>query len=113
AALGGHPDRSPADIEWIGAAIEHPAHPIERRIGIRPAHGLVERGDLVVKRLAALVEAAQGPRNRRLDERKVDRRRAALPDSGNEVFDEVDDAAAIAVRVRDQRVARSEDTPAE
>jgi len=56
--LGGHAHHPARDIERVAAAIEHPRQPIERRIGGRTAHRLVQRRDLVVEEFAALVEAA-------------------------------------------------------
>jgi hypothetical protein len=60
---------APAEIERVGAAIEHAAQPVQRGIGIGAAHRLVQRRDLVVEGLAALVEAAQvavtAPRRRK------------------------------------------------
>ena len=104
--LARHADQPPPDVERIGAAVEHAAHPVERRVGIRSAHRLVQRRDLVVERLAALVEAAQAPRDRRFDERDVDRRSLRLAGGRRELLDEVEQPPPVAVGVADQRIAR-------
>ncbi len=70
--LGGHADHAPPDIERVGAAVEHAAQPVQRGVGVAAAHRLVQRGDLVVEGLAALVEAAQAARDRAFDEGQVD-----------------------------------------
>ena len=47
-----------AEVARIAAAVEHAREPVQRGIGIGAAHRLVQRRDLVVELLAALVEAA-------------------------------------------------------
>jgi hypothetical protein len=90
--LGRHPDEPASDVERIGAAVEHAAHPVQRRIRIGPANGLVQRGDLVVERFAALVETPQAARDRVLDERDVDDGSLRFCDGRGELLDEVDSA---------------------
>ena len=55
--LDRHARDAPRQINRVAAAIEHAAQPVKRRIRIRAAHRLVQRGDLVVELIAALVEA--------------------------------------------------------
>jgi hypothetical protein len=61
----GHADDPPGQVARVGAAIEHAAEPVERGIGRRAADRLVQRRDLVVERVAPLVEAPQVLRQRR------------------------------------------------
>ena len=74
--------------------------------GSEPRTALCKRRDLVVERLAALVEAAQAARDGRLDEREVDFLALRFLRRDRELLDQVDEAAAVAVGVRDERVAR-------
>jgi len=94
-----HADHAPADIQRIGAAVEHAHHPVERGVGIRAAHRLVQRRDLVVELLAALVEAPEVLRQRLLDELPVDR--LALG-RGVQDLHRVEQPAGIAVGEADQ-----------
>ena len=94
----------PPDVERVGAAVEHAAHPVERGVRVRPPHRLVQRRDLVVERLAALVETTQAPRDRLLDERGVDVLDARVERGDRELLDQVDEPAPVAVGVADQRV---------
>ncbi len=55
-----HPHHPARDVERIAAAIQHPAEPIQRAIRITAPHGLVQRRDLVIELVAALVEPAAG-----------------------------------------------------
>ncbi len=57
--LHGHARQAARKIARVGAAIEHPRQPVQRRIRIRAAHAFVQRRDLVVELFAALVEAAR------------------------------------------------------
>ncbi len=66
----------------------------------------MQRGDLVVERLAALVEAAQAARDRRFDEREVDGVAPGFAGGDRELLDQVDEPAPVAVGVGDQRIAR-------
>ena len=56
--LAGHAHHAAGDVQRIAAAVEHACKPVQGAIGVGAAHRLVQRGYLVVKRLAALVEAA-------------------------------------------------------
>ena len=53
--LGGEDAEPPGDEEGILAAVQHARHPVNRRIGIGPAHALDKGGNDVVMHLAALV----------------------------------------------------------
>ena len=55
--LGGHAHDAAAEVERIGAAIEHAREPVQCRVGGGAAHRLVQGRDLVVELLSALVEA--------------------------------------------------------
>ncbi len=57
--LDRHADHASAHVQRVGTAVQHAAAPVQRGVGVRPAHGLVQRRDLVVEGFAALVEAAQ------------------------------------------------------
>ena len=63
----------------------------------------MQRRDLVVELLAALVEAAQAAHDGRLDEREVDVASTGRGDT--ELLDEIDEPSAVAVGVGDDRVA--------
>ncbi len=56
--LNRHAHGAPGDIQGVAAAVEHPAQPVQRRVGIAAADGLVQSRDLIVKLVAPLVEAA-------------------------------------------------------
>ena len=56
--LGRHPDDPPGHVGGIAAAIQHPGQPVERRVGVRAAHGLVQGRDLLVEHVALAIEAA-------------------------------------------------------
>src|SRR3546814_11464859 len=57
--LDRHARDAPCEIRRIDAAVEHACQPVQRRIRIAPAHGFLQRRDLVVDILAFLVKAAQ------------------------------------------------------
>jgi hypothetical protein len=54
------------DITRIGSRIEHPARPVERGIRIGTANRLMKRGNLIIKLVSTLVEAAGAARERLL-----------------------------------------------
>ena len=104
--LGRHADHAPPDVERVGAAIEHAAHPVQRGVGIAAAHGLVQGGDLVVERFAALVEQPQRARDGRLDEREVEFLLACFTRRDRQLLGQIDQPAPVAVGVSDQGLAR-------
>jgi hypothetical protein len=53
--LDRHAHDAARDVHGVFAGSEHAAQPVERRVGIRVAHALVQRGDEVVVLLALLV----------------------------------------------------------
>ena len=53
--LAGEADESSCDIQRILAPIQHPVHPVDRRVRIAVAHGFVEGGNQVVVFLPVLV----------------------------------------------------------
>ena len=55
--LGGDAHEAPREVEGVASAVEHPREPVQRTVRARPADRLVQGGDLVVERIAPLVEA--------------------------------------------------------
>ena len=53
--LGGADHDAPRDELRVLAGIDHAREPVERGVGVAPAHGLDERGDDVVVHVAVLV----------------------------------------------------------
>ena len=51
-----HADDAPRQIARVCAAIQHAGEPVQGRIGVRTAHGFVQRGYLVVEVVAAFVK---------------------------------------------------------
>lgn len=48
-------NQAPCDIERVFTAIQHPRHPVNGRVRVAVAHGLVERRDDIVMLLAGLI----------------------------------------------------------
>src|SRR6267142_1310533 len=105
--LDRHPDHAPADVERIGAPVEHAHEPIERRVGVRAAHRLVQSRNLVVERVTALVEAAQVARERVLHPVAVDLFRAGLGRGRLDQFEQIEQTACVTVRKSDHPLARA------
>ena len=103
-----HADEPPRDEEPVLARLEHPGQPVERRVGIRVAHGLVERADQVVVLLARLVVEERLLLRRLADRLDGEaRRRAALAAGGAEEprgdLQDVQRGAGVALRQRHDR----------
>jgi hypothetical protein len=58
--LARHADHAAGEVARIDASVEHAYQPVERRVRVASANALVQRRDLVVVVLAALVEAPPG-----------------------------------------------------
>ena len=105
--LGGKADQPPGDVERILAGLEHPRHPVDRRVGIAVAHRLVQRGDEVVVLLTALVVEQRAPLDRLLELRQVepaDGRRRVDGRGGRRELEQVQRGARVAIReARDGR----------
>ena len=93
----GHADHAPRQITWVSAAIEHAAKPVQRRIGVGAAHAFVERRNLIVKIIAALVETPRCTREHSLDELGVYGFCAATFGGDAELLDQIDQPPPIAV----------------
>ena len=96
-----------ADVERIGAAVEHAAHPVERRVGIAsraPPCAAPRSGRRTPRRPCRSGAGCARSSPRRTRGRSASR--AGLAGGDRELLDEVDEAAAVAVGVGDQRVAR-------
>ena len=98
--LARHAHHAPGDVEGVAAAVEHAREPVQGRVRVGAAHGLVQRRDLVVEQVAALVEAPHvGDRHLR-QHRLADAPPAALVRLGEVGGDleQVEGAARVAVR---------------
>ena len=100
-----HADQPPAEIQRISAAIEHAHQPIQRGIRRRTAHGFMQRRDLVVKRIATLVETAQALRQRLLNKRIINFALFALRGRCRHLLHHVQQAAGIAIGIGHQTIA--------
>ncbi len=103
--LHGHAQDAPAQVEGIGAAVQHAAEPVQGRVGTGAAHRLVQGGDLVVEGVAALVEATPGRGQGLADEGGVGAFTSRRAHGGGELFQQVEQAAAVAVGLRQQQFA--------
>ena len=104
--LPGHAHDAARQVARVGAAVQHAGQPVERSIGVRAAHRLVQRRDLVVKIVAAFVEAARGEAQRVLRELGRDVCDAGRLCGGLRLLQQVQKAACVAIGVANQRVAR-------
>ena len=91
--------RRRAEVERIGAAVEHAHEPVERGIGVGAAHRLVQRRDLVVERSPPLSKRRRLLRERVLDELAVDARLIRRFAACSGCSSSVEEAARIAVGV--------------
>ena len=103
--LARHAYHAPADVERIGAAVEHAAEPVQRCVRVGAAHRLVQSRDLVVESFSALVEAAHAAGDRCLDESEVDVASARVLRRDAELLDQIEQAPPVAVGVGNDRVA--------
>ena len=101
-----HAYHAPADIEWIGTAVEHAAEPVQRCVRVGAAHRFVQGRDLIIESFSALVEAAHAAGDRCLDERQVDVALAHVLRRDAELLHQIEQAPSIAVGVGNNRVAR-------
>ena len=70
--FAGHPHDAPRHIERITAAVDHPRQPIERGVRVRSTYRLMQRRDLVVEDVPALVEASHAAGDHLRDGRRRD-----------------------------------------
>ena len=101
--LARHAREAAEQIERFLARNEHPRQPIERRLRVRPAHRLVQRGDQIVVAVAITVVDRHAAVQELPDLARVERR---LDGRGEQRLDLVEQKAAVAVGTRDQRGAR-------
>ena len=99
----GHADDAPRQVTRVGAAVEHARQPVERGIRVRAAHRFVQRRNLVVEGIAALVETAQVLRHGFFDKSTVDRDNARRMRRRAHLFQQVEQAPRVAVGQPDQR----------
>ena len=97
-----HPHDAARQVFRVGAAVQHAAQPVQRGVRMRAAHGFVQRRYLVVEIVAALVEAARVQRERVLDEFARDVRRLRRVGRRLRLFQQVQEAPGVAVRVADE-----------
>ena len=100
--LPGHAHDAPGQVARIGTAVEHAAEPVQGAVRVRATHRFVQGRNLVVEGIAALVEAAQVLRHRRLDEGAIHGRLAGSVGRRANLFKQVEQAAGIAVGQPDQ-----------
>ena len=98
-----HAHDAARQVARIDAAVEHPAQPVQRRIRIGAAHRLVQRGNLVVERIAALVEPAQRVAQAFDQQRRIDFGQALGARGPRDDFQIIQQLAAVAVGAGDQR----------
>ncbi|OQA43300.1 MAG: hypothetical protein BWY52_01914 [Chloroflexi bacterium ADurb.Bin325] len=98
--LSGKDDHAPEDEARVLARIHHARHPVERRVGIRPAQALDERADGVVVDVALLIIEHRAALDRFLGDRQVDMDRGvgARPGRLDGQLQRVEHPARIAVR---------------
>jgi len=104
--LPGHAHNTPRQIARVSAAIEHAAKPIEGRIRMRAAHGLVQGRNLIVEGVAPLVEAAQILAQGAREQRRVNLALARRQGRARDLFQVVQKPARIAIGARAEDLAR-------
>ena len=104
--LDGHAHDAPPHVERIGTAVEHAHQPVQRGIGVRAAHRLVQGRDLVVEGVAALVEAAQVGGQRLFQKVGADDTAIRGSRSRAQLFQHVEQASCIAIGITDHALAR-------
>ncbi len=104
--LARHADDPSPKVQGVGAPVEHATQPVQRSVGIAAAYRLVQRRDLVVERLATLVEAAQRAGDRGFDECEIDVAAPCPARRDRQLLDQIDQPPPVAVRIGDNRVAR-------
>src|SRR5579872_3102620 len=57
--FAGHANETAREIERVFSGFEHAREPVESRVGIRVAHGFVQRGDEIEMLLARFVVGEQ------------------------------------------------------
>src|SRR5258706_2540893 len=105
--LDRHSHYTATDVKRIRAPVEHAHQPVQGRIGVRASNGLVQRRDLVVERITALVEAAQVARERVLHPVAVDLFRAGVGRGRLDQFEQVEQSARVTVAKSDHPLARA------
>ena len=99
-----HAHDAPRQVARVGAAIQHPAQPVQRGIRVRAAHRFVQRRNLVVEIVAALVEAARVQCQCLLQEGGADRGRSGGAGRGLHLFEQIQETAGVTVGITDQRI---------
>ena len=102
----GHADDAAGEVAGVGAAVEHAAEPVEGGVGVGAAHGFVQGGDLVVEAFAAFVETADLAAEAVGQEVGVEMVDAAGGGGAQELFEQVEQAAGIAVGGLDEQFLR-------
>ena len=100
--LAGHAHHATGDVQRVAAAVEHACEPVQGAIGVGAAHRLVQRGNLVVERLAALVETPPAVAEQALQHLDVDL--AAIFGKVRGILEEVEHAPAIAIGGRHEHL---------
>ena len=102
----GHTDNPARQILGVGSTIEHARQPVERRVGMRPPHRLVQGRDLVVKIVATLVKTPRIEGQGVLDEFGIDRRDLRRTRRGQALLEQIQQASCIAIGVSHQGLDR-------
>ena len=93
--LAGHAHHATCQVQRIAATIEHACVPVQGRVWVGAPHRFVQRGNLVVERLAALVETSATVAQQVLQ--KLHAQLAAVFSQVGSVLQQVEQAPAIAI----------------
>ena len=103
--LDRHAHHAAREVKRVLAAIDHAAEPVKRGVGVRAAHGFVQRADKVVMPIAVLVVKRRAALHERHKLSGVQRRRG-LMHRGVHVFRQVEHRAPVAIGHARQGFAR-------
>ena len=101
-----HAHDTPRQIARVGAAVEHAAEPVQRAVRRAAAHRLVQGADLVVERIAPLVETTQILGKHAGQQRLVDRLQTLRHCRLRDDLHIVEQLAAVAIGRVDQALTR-------
>ena len=102
--LAGHAHHPPGDVERVAAAVEHAREPVQRGVRVGAAHRLVQRADLVVENVAALVEAPHRVAQHLFHQRPIDARLLPVGEVQGDL-QHIQQPAGVTVGVAEQQVA--------
>ncbi len=93
--FAGHAHHAPGQVQGVATAVDHPRKPVQRAVGVGAAHRLMQGGNLVVERFAALVEPSAGVTEQALQQ--VGAHLAVVFGQIRGVFQQIQQAPAIAI----------------